>query len=284
MLDEHDVARIVRRELGFARIREVFEGWVSATDPLTVALRSGGDVHITDITPGLGLTVGERVDVFFTGEGYRVRGRLLAADQPDSSEVPIHDHGGQYADNEHEHLQYSETNHTHAQALTHLASVTPVGSASFNFTSIPGTYKHLMLRGRLGHDGTSSYQPMTIRVNNRATNTYASVQINAPGDNATADVDTDPNNITGTLDASWTAWLGNNSTFEMHVPNYADSVSPVMATAYYFSTYGVGSQNGIRIEHNGMRENGALPVTRLDFALSGQNFRAGSLLSLYGVD
>lgn len=169
--------------------------------------------------------------------------------------------------------------HDHgAPVWTRIATFTPSGSSSVTWSSIPQTYQHLWVVGRIGHNGGSTYHATEMTVNNRSGTSYASVQSNAPGDWTTAGVDTDEGS------PAWFLWTGNNGTVEVFIPNYTSTASPIVARAQYFATYS-GSGNGIRLEENGMRENGSGPVTRIDMSLanSGVQFRAGTMLSLYGV-
>lgn len=169
MLDDAAARNIVREELARHRAHESFTAVVSATDPLTVRLNSGADVHITHRVPGLELTQGDFVAVRYTGEGYQLASKLLAPDVPGELDFPDHTHDGSYSPLSHVHLGW--------QYLTTLVGTGASNTISY---SLPFGYKHFRFWIRWSHTGTGSINAF-VRLNNDSGANYNLIRYDNEG-------------------------------------------------------------------------------------------------------
>ena len=130
--------RVARREAARVFKQMQTKGVVSATDPLTVRLNSGADVHISHRAAGMTLTVGDFVNVRYTGVGYDLLGKAVVADIDPTLDVPEHNHDTSYA----------ALGHAHTTALEFVERVTATGSSTTFSGSLSSTYESYLLIGK----------------------------------------------------------------------------------------------------------------------------------------
>ena len=155
------VRAIVRQELARHRSLEQFTGIVSGTDPLTVQLNSGSDVHISHRPVGMQVAVGDYVTVQYTGETFLLHNVATTAD--DTGGTPAHNHDSSYA----------TSSHTHTTLGWHYLT-TLLGTGSSNTIgpySFPSGYTSFDFLIRWDHTG-GGLEPVYVRLNNDATTNY----------------------------------------------------------------------------------------------------------------
>lgn len=74
------IRRIVQEELAKSAKQTQSIGWVTGLDPLTVRLKSGGDIGATARDASLALSIGQRVSLQWAGDGYIVTGLSTGPD------------------------------------------------------------------------------------------------------------------------------------------------------------------------------------------------------------
>lgn len=161
-----------------------------------------------------------------------------------------------------------------------------IATANFDFTSIPGTYKHLRLVCNLRSDRAGNTVDFgAIRFNNDSSAIYdwqlaqfavtVTVQSEAFGATSIANC---------ILVPGATATAGRSGGGVIEVPDYASTTFHKFAHHQGYMAFGTSSGN-IRGIHSGGTWRSTAAITRITiFPLNGTNWIAGSRVSLYGIN
>lgn len=79
------IRKIVLEELAKSAKQTQGVGWVTGLDPLTIRLKSGGDVGASARDATLALVIGDRVSLLWAGDGYIVTGLATGPDEPQTT-------------------------------------------------------------------------------------------------------------------------------------------------------------------------------------------------------
>lgn len=160
-----------------------------------------------------------------------------------------------------------------AGALTLISeTVLSVATASFDFTSIPSTYKHLKLIGTV-KSAVAASEAVVIRFNNDSGANYDDEYVRGGSASASAAAEA----------GATRGWIGvadgvNGNPIEISIPSYARTtlVKGALCTSYQ-------TANQIVATH-GMRWNSTAAINRITiYQNSGNNFDTGSTMALYGI-
>jgi hypothetical protein len=161
------------------------------------------------------------------------------------------------------------------------------GDGTFSFTSIPSTYRHLVMAMYLRSDRASAEDALGIKFNNDVGTNYDAYLVkNSGGGPTTAASET----IAGTSASLGNAVPGNTATANQFgslwvvVPNYANAANNKIL--HVIGGKKVGTSSGdfhALIGLGAWRSNSA--INRIDLAPSGggTNFKTGSRATLYGI-
>lgn len=157
----------------------------------------------------------------------------------------------------------------------------------FSFTSIPSTYRHLVMELYLRSDRAATEDSLGVRVNNDSAANYDAYMLKASGTTPTMAA---TENISGTSASFGLAIPGNNATANVFgslwlvIPHYANTANNKImhitggkkigtATGNLHSLLGLGA----------WRSNSALNRIDLLPTGGGTNFKTGSRATLYGI-
>lgn len=158
-------------------------------------------------------------------------------------------------------------------------------AASFDFTSIAGTYKHLWVVGYARTDRADPDDDLGIRFNNDSGSNYDGyvyrVLASPPSANGPEALAQSSAKLTNTLQGD-NAVSGAFGAFEFFVPHYAGAANQKVIQAQASRRRSASAWEIIIYRGTGAwRSNSA--ITRLTILpLSGTNFKAGSRVALYG--
>lgn len=174
-----------------------------------------------------------------------------------------------------------------SSAMTLIADTTVSGSAAatIDFSSIPGTYKHLRLIGQVRGDTAANNTALRLRMNADSTAAHYQwnyVQWYSGGTSNGAEGASDTAISTGEISAS-TSPANVPGTFTIDIPNYAGTVfNKTVNSLYGFST---GSGTAGNLAGNGMGYwASTAAITELTLLPGAGNFIIGSRVSLYGIN
>lgn len=157
------------------------------------------------------------------------------------------------------------------------------GSASIDFTAIPGTYTDLVVKWSARCDSTSGYpETVNLKFNSSSTSDYSWRGVYSvtatPGSN---------NSVTGSSmragNVNSVAQTANTfSNTEIYIPNYAGSANKSVSIDATTETNGSTDFTYSLIMNAGLRSNTA-PITAINLTLSAGIFVQHSSAYLYGV-
>lgn len=165
-------------------------------------------------------------------------------------------------------------------AFDSIVSATPTGVGSVNFTNIPQTYQmlHLRIVSRLVTTGTSSLSNLNVRPNDIGTGIYYRTNMNAQS--------TSVSNDYGTSTAAFAYTYPNTSAGDlytgvtiMEISNYNTSRNKTIRTV---SGGAAGTNSAIDYANISLETSNAITSITISSS-SGDNFNAGTTISLYGI-
>lgn len=159
-------------------------------------------------------------------------------------------------------------------------------TASFSFTSIPGTFRHLALVLYLRSDRAATTDTVGMRFNNDTAGNYDSYFVRADSAGPT---DSGVETFAGTS-MNGGDCTGNTATanvFSAHhflIPHYAQAVNNKCYVEQSAIKFGTGAGN-LRVDHAGGFWRSAVAITRIDLlpTSGGANWKSGSRATLYGL-
>lgn len=158
-------------------------------------------------------------------------------------------------------------------------------AATIDFTSIPGTYKHLQVRGQVRADTSASNDRLRVRLNADSTTAHYAWD---EADNYAAGTTQGSESASDTAISS--AYIPANTApanaagdFVIDIQNYAGTVFDKTVLTAYVCRLATGS-GGINVGRAGGYWLSTAAVTEVTLSLAGGgNFIIGSRVSLYGV-
>ena len=167
-------------------------------------------------------------------------------------------------------------------SMEQIALVTTTATTSFSFTSIPQTYKHLIVRFsgmRVTTAGNSEY--LQVRYNSVTSNTYIQYYSHEFGTSISNGVSYAGRNTSGAaaIASKASANSNNSGSCEFIVMNYTDTTR---GQQFRFNSWGNFSNTGRTGLGASANELTPVAVNALTFT-SPSNFIAGGKIALYGV-
>jgi hypothetical protein len=168
-----------------------------------------------------------------------------------------------------------------AGAVTFITELTPSGTGTASFTSISGSYKHLVIEYVIRSTKSADYETMNIQLNTDSTaGNYRNVRHFVYGGGSIGTDGGDANSIDD-VTAS-TGFANAASRGRVDIPFYTETTfqKQVNVTA---SNRRDTSGVGVIMFHAGVEWENTAAITQVDFVLPSGNFVSGSILRLYGV-
>lgn len=172
--------------------------------------------------------------------------------------------------------------HTHTDnGMVLIDSATPSGVDMVSFTSIPGTYKKLIIEYVGRSDKSANFESMTIAFNTDTTATnyrYSVIYVTAAGTVAGAGGDTPAAPAISAASAP----AGSCGAGKIEIPFYSGSTFRKQARCISSYRYDASSTHQATFYASMEWENTAA-ITQIDITLASGDFVAGSEFRLYGV-
>lgn len=276
------IRRLIREELAAFSKRTQSVGWVTGLEPLTVRLKSGGDIIVSGREATLSPAIGDRVSLSYAGDGYVATGMAAG---PDDAQTVNHAHA------------YSDITASPAFAMDVLATYAGDGVATVAawgntvdtnaldpdgnlLTVIPQDYDALLLAGKIAHsnDGTSTgLVEARLRFNADTGTNYSYVVWESTGTTFTASNGLGQNRIFVSAGTGGTLWC--------YLPGYADGDAHLDFEVRNTAHVGTGSINNYSQRLSGGRfAKAGAPVEDIRIFVTGGNvFTDKTLLTLYGL-
>jgi hypothetical protein len=152
-------------------------------------------------------------------------------------------------------------------------ATTTLGSnqATIDFTSIPGTYTDLVLIGSLSSTDPTFNRALRLRLNNDTSSLYSTTFLYGEGSSVVSTRTTN-DNVIGVCEMP----LGSNfMSVKLQINNYSNTTTNK-------TTLSSGGSANIISQNVGLYRSTSA-ITSINLFLSGLNFRAGSSLTLFGI-
>lgn len=154
--------------------------------------------------------------------------------------------------------------------------------ASITFSSIPATYRHLMVTGSLRGDSAATVDSLKLRMNGDTTSgSYIWQQLYGTGTTAAAAASTSDSAALCSTIPCGGAPANSFVSMELWVPDYVDTSKAKSFRSTGYSRYGTSDQT-MRV-HGGLWSNTAAVNELTFFDAGGGNLDVGSVLALYGI-
>ncbi len=160
-----------------------------------------------------------------------------------------------------------------------MVSVGSAGSANIEFTSIPGTYKHLQIRGIANNGEASGWNNQAMQINSDTSSSYKVHYVAGNGSSASAGIsgtDTSINDIFR-ISATSTGYFGS---FIIDILDYTSTTKNKTIRSL---NGGDGNGNGWVGLHSGLYYATPAAVTSVKLISSVGNFGQYSSFALYGI-
>lgn len=166
-------------------------------------------------------------------------------------------------------------------AFESIATYTSTGSAGdIEFTSIPGTYKHLQLRGILRTNDTGSFNNQALRFNGDTASNYALHRLRGDGTSTAANAASSIGSINDFMRAIGSGIASNIfSTAIVDILDYADTNK--YKTIRVLNGQDANGSGEVILVSGLWRSTSA--ITSLKITVSGGTAISGSTFALYGI-
>lgn len=160
-----------------------------------------------------------------------------------------------------------------------VVNVGSAGSANIEFTSIPGTYKHLQIRGIANNGETSGWNNQAMQINADTSTSYRGHYVAGTGASATASAQASGTSINDIfrIPATSTGYFGS---FIIDILDYTSTSKNKTIRSF---NGGDGNGNGWVGLHSGLYYATPAAVTSVKFISSVGNFGQYSSFALYGI-
>jgi hypothetical protein len=151
-------------------------------------------------------------------------------------------------------------------------------AASVTFSSIPGTFKDLILK--LSVRNSLTQEDMLLRINNDSSTLYSRVQLRGNGTQASSSINSAQTSIkleNAVVGSGYTANTFSNH--EIYIPNYTASQNRQISSHAAIENNGT---EAFDIVHAGLYRS-TTAITQIDLIASTGNFVSGSSFYLYGL-
>ena len=151
-------------------------------------------------------------------------------------------------------------------------------AATVTFSSIPGTFKDLILK--LSVRNSLTQEDMLLRINNDSSTLYSRVQLRGNGTQASSSINSAQTSIkleNAVVGSGYTANTFSNH--EIYIPNYTASQNRQISSHAAIENNGT---EAFDIVHAGLYRS-TTAITQIDLIASTGNFISGSSFYLYGL-
>lgn len=157
------------------------------------------------------------------------------------------------------------------------------GVATIDFTSIPATYRNLLIEGQVRTDVAAAFDLVVARFNNDTSSIYDSQRISASTTTVSTTQSTAAAYVEVALVPGGSATAASAGAFSMRIPNYAGTTFRKAYTSQWGDSE-TDASGGHRSGSNGGEWRSTAAISRVTFWLGGASvFVAGSTVTLYGV-
>lgn len=164
-----------------------------------------------------------------------------------------------------------------------IATVTLGSSSStITFSSIPGTYKHLQIRGIIRESGAYTIRSLKMNINSDTSTQYSSHNLIGDGSTATAGATTGAGY--GVIGYAPGTNVGSSiyGGVVIDITDYASTTKN--KTFRIFNGYDSNGGGSVYLASSAWYGGTSSAVTDIQFSTAGTSFAAGSTLALYGIN